>query len=268
MKKRLFAALLAGAVALSMVACGGGGSSSSAPAEDKGSEETTEAGGGSYKIDVICKTLSSEYWTYIKAGAEAYAKEHPEVTVDVKGPPSETSYDEQMNMIQTDLGSGAYDGYIIAPLQADTAATLIADTDKPVMALDSAINSDKVISFIGTGNEEAAKAGAAAAVEAAKAAGWTDIKCIEIAGVQGTAASSLRTKSTTQTQLQTLRQMRWKASCPLIPKESLSSAQTTTIWLWQQQMQQPRPALIPTRTPSSSALTDRFRQQRRSLRAR
>ena len=192
MKKRLFAALLAGAVALSMVACGGGGSSSSAPAEDKGSAETTEAGGGSYKIDVICKTLSSEYWTYIKAGAEAYAKEHPEVTVDVKGPPSETSYDEQMNMIQTDLGSGAYDGYIIAPLQADTAATLIADTDKPVMALDSAINSDKVISFIGTGNEEAAKAGAAAAVEAAKAAGWTDIKCIEIAGVQGDGTNTAR----------------------------------------------------------------------------
>ncbi|MBE6001547.1 MAG: ribose ABC transporter substrate-binding protein [Sarcina sp.] len=192
MKKRLFAALLAGAVALSMVACGGGGSSSSAPAEDKGSEETTEAGGGSYKIDVICKTLSSEYWTYIKAGAEAYAKEHPEVTVDVKGPPSETSYDEQMNMIQTDLGSGAYDGYIIAPLQADTAATLIADTDKPVMALDSAINSDKVISFIGTGNEEAAKAGAAAAVEAAKAAGWDEIKCIEIAGVQGDGTNTAR----------------------------------------------------------------------------
>ena len=191
MKKRLFAALLAGAVALSMVACGGG-SSSSAPAEDKGSAGTTEAGGGSYKIDVICKTLSSEYWTYIKAGAEAYAKEHPEVTVDVKGPPSETSYDEQMNMIQTDLGSGAYDGYIIAPLQADTAATLIADTDKPVMALDSAINSDKVISFIGTGNEEAAKAGAAAAVEAAKAAGWTDIKCIEIAGVQGDGTNTAR----------------------------------------------------------------------------
>lgn len=191
MKKRLFAALLAGAVALSMVACGGG-SSSSAPAEDKGSEETTEAGGGSYKIDVICKTLSSEYWTYIKAGAEAYAKEHPEVTVDVKGPPSETSYDEQMNMIQTDLGSGAYDGYIIAPLQADTAATLIADTDKPIMALDSRIESDKVISFIGTGNEEAAKAGAAAAVEAAKAAGWTDIKCIEIAGVQGDGTNTAR----------------------------------------------------------------------------
>ena len=114
------------------------------------------------------------------------------MTVDVKGPPSETSYDEQMNMIQTDLGSGAYDGYIIAPLQADTVKTLIAGTDKPIMALDSKIDAPEVISFIGTGNEEAAKAGAAAAVEAAKAAGWEEIKCIEIAGVQGDGTNTAR----------------------------------------------------------------------------
>ena len=200
MKKRLFAALLAGAVAVSMVACGGSGSgsssSSSAPAADAAATgeaaAPAEAGDGEYKIDVICKTLSSEYWTYIQAGAEAYAKEHPGVTVDVKGPPSETSYDEQMNMIQTDLGSGAYDGYIIAPLQADTVKTLIAGTDKPIMALDSRIDAPEVISFIGTGNEEAAKAGAAAAVEAAKAAGWKEIKCIEIAGVQGDGTNTAR----------------------------------------------------------------------------
>ena len=168
MKKRLFAALLAGAVAISLMACGGSGSSSSsAPAADAGAAGTgeaapaaaAEAGDGSYTIDVICKTLSSEYWS---------------------------------NMIQTDLGSGGYDGYIIAPLQADTVKTLIADTDAPVMALDSAIPSDKVISFIGTGNEEAAKAGAAAAVEAAKAAGWEEIKCIEIAGVQGDGTNTAR----------------------------------------------------------------------------
>lgn len=196
MKKRLLAALLAGAVAVSLMACGGSGSSSSSSSEPAASGDATateaSAGSGEYHIDVICKTLSSEYWTYIQAGAEAYAKEHPGVTVDVKGPPSETSYDEQMNMIQTDLGSGAYDGYIIAPLQTDTVATLIKDTDKPVMALDSKIESDKVISFIGTGNEEAAKAGATAAVEAAKAAGWDEIKCIEIAGVQGDGTNTAR----------------------------------------------------------------------------
>ena len=171
----------------------GSSTSSSEPAASGDAIATEEtAGSDKYHIDLICKTLSSDYWTYIQAGAEAYAKEHPGVIVDVKGPPSETSYDQQMNMIQTDLGSGAYNGYIIAPLQTDTVATLIKDTDKPVMALDSKIESDKVVSFIGTGNEEAAKAGAAAAVEAAKDAGWEEIKCIEIAGVQGDGTNTAR----------------------------------------------------------------------------
>ena len=42
------------------------------------------------------------------------------------------------------------------------------------------------------GNKEAAKEGAKAAVEAAKAAGWDEIKCIEIAGVQGDATNTAR----------------------------------------------------------------------------
>ena len=42
------------------------------------------------------------------------------------------------------------------------------------------------------GNKEAAKEGGKAAVEAAKAAGWTDIKCIEIAGVQGDSTNTAR----------------------------------------------------------------------------
>ena len=298
MKKRLFAALLAGAVAVSLMACGGG--SSSAPAggeatQASGGAATGEAAGGSgsYKIDVICKTLSSEYWTYIKAGAEAYSKDHPEVTVEVKGPPSETSYDEQMNMIQTDIGSGAYDGYIIAPLQADTVKTLIADTDKPIMALDSAIPSDKVISFIGTGNEEAAKAGAAAAVEAAKAAGWEDIKCIEIAGVQGDGTNTARMngyiagveenggdfledevqyadavadKATTC--MEGIMSSHPEGIAIICAKELPSSAQTTTTWLWQLQTQQLRLVLRPTRTQSSSASTDRSPLHRQSWTAR
>ena len=94
MKKRLFAALLAGTVAISLMACGGSGSSSSSqPAADDAAAAGTEAaapaeaGDGEYKIDVICKTLSSEYWTYIQAGAEAYSKDHPEVTTDTSSLP-------------------------------------------------------------------------------------------------------------------------------------------------------------------------------------
>ena len=70
MKKRLFAALLAGSVALSLMACGGSGSSSSsAPAADPAAQgETGEAaasGDGSYAVDVIVKTTASEYWAML-----------------------------------------------------------------------------------------------------------------------------------------------------------------------------------------------------------
>ena len=83
-------------------------------------------------------------------------------------------------------------GYLIAPLQSEAVATAIADTEKPVVAFDTNIESDKCLSFVGTGNKEAAKKGAIAAVEAAKAAGWEEIKCIEIAGVQGDATNTAR----------------------------------------------------------------------------
>ena len=184
MKKRAIAMLLAGALCASMAGCSSTGESSS------GGET---AGETQYNVSVILKTLSAEYFQYLKAGAEAYAAEHPdEVAVAVKGPPSETSFQDQLNMIQTDLSYVSYDGYIISPLQQDMVANLIQDTEKPVIALDTNIESDKVVTFVGTGNEEAAKQGAIAAVEAAKEAGWTEIQCIEIAGVQGDSTNTAR----------------------------------------------------------------------------
>ena len=115
----------------------------------------------------------------------AYQQDNPDVTVTVKGAPSETSYQDQLNMIQTDLADDSYDGYVIAPLQADMVANLISGQTKPIVAVDTKIDAPEVLSFVGTGNESAGALGGAAAVEAAKAAGWTDIKAIEIAGVQG-----------------------------------------------------------------------------------
>lgn len=193
MKKRFLALLLACLMTGSLAACGGSGSSDSGSAADSGSTADTGSSadaqgtdaGGSYNICVILKTTAAEYWQFVLNGAEAYAAEHEGITVDVKGPSSETAFDEQQNMIETDLGNTKYDGYIIAPLQSDMVATLVAGTDKPVMAVDTNFESPKKLSFIGTGNESAAALGGAAAVEAAKAAGWEEIKCIEIAGVQG-----------------------------------------------------------------------------------
>ncbi len=185
-KKNLLAALLAGSLALSLTAC----SSDTAP---EGNPQAGGEGSDPFQVSMILKTNSSEFWRLIQAGAEAYEKEHPDlVKLSIKGPPSETSYEEQLNMIQTDLGTAEFDGYLIAPLQSDAVANQIANTDKPVMAFDTRIESDKCLSFIGTGNKEAAKQGAKAAVEAAKAAGWEKIQCIEIAGVQGDATNTAR----------------------------------------------------------------------------
>ena len=188
--KRLLAALMAGSLMLSMAAC----SSDTSASSDSGDQASSDGGDGGYRLSMILKTNSSEFWKVIQAGAEAYVEEHPDLVseLSIKVPPSETSYQDQINMIKTDLSDDTFDGYLIAPLQSESVASLIADTEKPVMAFDTDIDSDKCLAFIGTGNKEAAKQGALAAVEAAKAAGWETIQCIEIAGVQGDATNTAR----------------------------------------------------------------------------
>lgn len=145
-----------------------------------------------YRISVILKTTSSEYWGYVVAGANAYGKDHPNVTVEVKGATSETAYDEQMNMIETDMQNADIDGYVIAPLQADMVANMISGQTKPIVAVDTTIDAPEVLSFVGTDNEAAGKLGGAAAARLAKERGWEEIKCIEIAGVQGDSTNEAR----------------------------------------------------------------------------
>ena len=203
MKKRIIALMLAAAMATGLVACGGGSGSKQTEAAKTeaagGATEqaggATEAAGGSGEgvaVSVILKTLASEYWTFVKSGCEAYAAEHPENKIEVKGATSETAYDEQQNMIETDLGSGAYDAFVISPLQADMVATLIAGQTKPIIAVDTKIEAPEILSFVGTGNESAATEGGKLAVEAAKAAGWTELNAICITGVQGDSTATAR----------------------------------------------------------------------------
>lgn len=184
MKQRMAALLLAGLMLLSLSACGGGGDS--AAGGSSGDKE------GAYKMSVILKTTASEHWQLIMAGCRKFESEHPDVVIDITGPANETSYDDQQNMIETTLNNSEVDAIIIAPLQSETAATLIAGETRPVFALDTNIDAPEIVSFIGTGNEAAAKLGATEAVKAAKAAGWETIECIEIAGVKGDATNTAR----------------------------------------------------------------------------
>ena len=200
--KKFLALLLTLAMALSLAACGGsgggndGGSSAPADGEQQQAEPadsgSSDGGDESYNISVILKTTASEYWSYVEAGANAYAKDHPNVTVTVKGATSETAYDEQLNMIETDMNNADIDGYVIAPLQADMVTNMIAGQKKPIVAVDTDIDAPEVLSFVGTGNEAAGKLGGEAAAKLAKERGWEEIKCIEIAGVQGDSTNEAR----------------------------------------------------------------------------
>ena len=81
MKKRLLAALLTSALALSLTACGGGTDSSAADGGD-----TASTHDGPYKISMVLKTNAAEFWNIVQAGAEAYEDEHPDQgSLDIKG---------------------------------------------------------------------------------------------------------------------------------------------------------------------------------------
>ncbi len=178
MKKKLLAMTLASAMLASVLAgCGG----SSASTDNGGSSADS---GDAYNISVIVK-LTDGHFNKVMAGAKAYADEHDNVTVDIQSPTAATSYDEQVNMIETAVGNPSVDAIVVAPLQSDSASTLVANTDKVIIALDTDFTSDKKTAFVGTGNEDAAKSGGVAAVEAAKAAGIEKPTALIVTGVQG-----------------------------------------------------------------------------------
>lgn len=187
--KKFLALALTLVMALSLAACGQKEEPAPAPEKDPATEEPA---GEEYNISVILKTTSSEYWGYVVAGAEAYMADHPNVHVEVKGATSETAYDEQQNLIETDMNNADIDGYVIAPLQADVVKTMIAGQTKPIVAVDTNIDAPEVLSFVGTSNEDAGKLGGEAAAKLAKERGWEEIKCIEIAGVQGDSTNEAR----------------------------------------------------------------------------
>ena len=105
--KKLFALFLAMIMALSLVACGGGEDTTTTEetTDDTTAEETTESTDETYEIAVVLKTLSSEYWGYVKAGCDAAAAELG-VTVNVVGPGAESDIEGQVAQIEQQIGAG------------------------------------------------------------------------------------------------------------------------------------------------------------------
>jgi len=189
--KKFFALLLALVMSLSLVACGGGDTAN----EDTSTDDTaTEENGGDtatasdVEIAVVLKTLASEYWGYVKAGCDAAAADLG-VTVNVVGPGAESEIEQQVSMIEQQIGAGC-DAIIVAPNDAGAASGALASAigSIPVLSVDTNVGIEGQTSFVGTSNVDAAYEGGKWAIEQA----GTDAKAVIIYGQEGDNTSNMR----------------------------------------------------------------------------
>lgn len=189
--KKLSTAILAGTLAFSLAACGGA-PSKPAGTSDPGAEQPG-TNGQQKVVSVILKTLNSEYWSAVAAGIKQ-AETDLGCKVLLQGPPSETSYDEQYNMIETTLSSADVDALVLAPLQPDAAANAVAGASIPILAVDTTFTSDKLLSYVGVSNEDAAAAGGKYMAEKLGGSG----NVVILAGAEGDTTSEDRIKGWTR----------------------------------------------------------------------
>jgi len=184
--KKIFALVLTLAMALSLVACG---NSSTPAASGSAASGSGSAKGDAISIAVVLKTLSSEYWNYVKAGCDAASKDLG-VTVTVVGPGAESDIDGQVSMIEQQLGTGC-SAIVVAPNDASAAASALQpaiDQGIPVLCVDTDVAIKGETCFVGTSNVDAAAQGGAYAAEKC----GKDAKAVIIYGQEGDNTSNMR----------------------------------------------------------------------------
>ena len=187
--KKIFALILALAMALSLVACGGSSKQEETkPAESTTTEAPAEST-GDIEIAVVLKTLASEYWGYVKAGCDAAAADLG-VKVTVVGPGAESEIEQQVAMIEQQIGAGC-DAIVCAPNDAGAAGAALQsaiDQGIPVLAVDTNVGIEGQTSFVGTSNVDAAYEGGIWAIDTV----GTDAKAVIIYGQEGDNTSNMR----------------------------------------------------------------------------
>ncbi len=107
-----------------------------------------------WRIIVIPKGTTHEFWKTIHAGALKAANDLGNVEVVWQGPQKEDDRLQQIELIQNAIATGV-DGIVVAPLDAKALVGPIeAAIAKgiPVVVIDSALESTKIVSYIATDN--------------------------------------------------------------------------------------------------------------------
>ncbi len=110
-----------------------------------------------YRIAVIPKGTTHEFWKSVHAGAAQAAKEAGNVEILWKGPLLENDTEGQINVVQ-DFITKKVDGIVMAPLDSQALVQAVKDAKQqgiPTVIFDSALADESVIvSFVATDNYE------------------------------------------------------------------------------------------------------------------
>jgi ribose transport system substrate-binding protein len=147
MKKFSFLAIIVLLTSMILAACNSSDEKTSGDNANGGDNE------GKPKVTVVLKTLSSQYWKFVEAGAKQ-AFEDFGVDGTVLGPSSEDKVIEQVNMMEDTLSQGP-DAFVVAPTQPPTAVPVLEKFKEqgiPVLLVDTDVDWDDKTTYIGTEN--------------------------------------------------------------------------------------------------------------------
>lgn len=128
-------------------------------AQGKNVAESQSQDEGSKKVTFVLKSLGSNYWVQLKAGAVDKAEELG-IDLEVLAPSSDNATEDQIRMLEDQVVSGV-DLVLVAPSNSGAqVATFdkVVDAGIPLICVDTnAKDYDKKTSFIGSSNEEVGK---------------------------------------------------------------------------------------------------------------
>lgn len=120
-----------------------------------GAGTSSNGGGKKFRIAVIPKGTSHEFWYSVHAGAEQADEEFDEIEITWRGPQGEGDTSQQIELVENFIADG-YDGICLAPLDAVALRDKVDDAIAagiPVIIFDSGLqNMDGVVSFVATNN--------------------------------------------------------------------------------------------------------------------
>lgn len=142
-----FRIVFAFALALAVVSC-----------SSSRSDRSSAAKGNSYRVAVVPKGTTHEFWKSIHAGAVQAAQElaGKGIHVDViwKGPLREDDRQQQVDVVEGFLSQGV-NGIVLAPLDNRALVGPVEEAKRagvPTVIIDSDLASDSIVSFVATDN--------------------------------------------------------------------------------------------------------------------